>query len=118
MNQFDIVPSRCKITYTCTGVVRIGADQDPLIRCNDFTFDGVIDGTDSDGVLIFTPTLDDYQNGTYEPGDYEVTITGSPDKAIDGRSAEVKITIKLLDPCASPTITVPDLDDQVYKLTS
>jgi hypothetical protein len=51
-----------------------------LISCSDFTFDGSIDGTDSDGILTFTPTLDDYQNGTYEPGEYIVTITGTPEK--------------------------------------
>jgi hypothetical protein len=54
--------------------VRLGEDQDPLISCSDFNFDGIIDGTNSDGVLIFTPTLEDYQNGIYEPGEYEVTI--------------------------------------------
>ena len=112
------MPAQCKITYECTSVVRLGEDQDPLISCSDFDFDGVIDGTSDDGVLIFTPTVDDYTNGTYEPGEYEVTITGTPDKATDGRTDTVKITIILLDPCASPTITVPELEDQVYRLTS
>ena len=69
------------ITYTCTSVVRIGVDQDPLITCLDFTFDGVIDGTDTDGILTFTPILNDYTNGKYEPGEYQVTITGTPDNA-------------------------------------
>jgi len=89
LNQFTIVPSQCSITYTCTSVERIGADQDPLISCADFDFDGVIDGTSTDGQLIFTPTLTDYQNGTYEPGTYVVTITGTADKATDGRSDTV-----------------------------
>ena len=89
-----------------------------MISCSDFTFDGVIDGTNSDGELIFTPTLDDYQNGTYEPGTYTVTITGTPDKATDGRTEDVEITVILLDPCEAPVITVPTLENQVYRLTA
>ena len=89
-----------------------------MITCADFTFDGVIDGTESDGVLIFTPSLVDYQSGKYEPGDYEVTISGTPDKVTDGRTETVKITITLIDPCDSPIITVPELEDQIYKLTA
>jgi len=89
LNQFTIEPSRCQISYTCTDVVRLGADQDPLISCADFTFDGLIDGTQSDGQLIFSPTLIDYQNGNYEPGTYIVTITGTPNEASDGRTESV-----------------------------
>ena len=99
-------------------MVRLGADQDPLISCSDFTFDGIFDGTDDDGELVITPTVEDYTNGIYEPGEYEVTITGSPDKATDGRTEEVKITIILLDPCEAAVITVPQLEDQVYTLTA
>jgi hypothetical protein len=91
--------------------VRLGEDQDPLISCSDFNFDGVIDGTNSDGTLVFTPTLEDYQNGIYEPGEYEVTIQGQPDKATDERTETVTIKITLLDPCDSPVITVPELED-------
>ena len=58
-------------------MVRIGADQDPLISCSDFTFDGIIDGTVTDGVLTLPVSKEDYLSGKYEPGEYEVTITGT-----------------------------------------
>ena len=100
-------------------MVRLGADQDPLITCADFTFDGFIDGTESDGVLVFRPSTADYLSGRYEPGEYEVTITGTPYKATDGRSDSAKFTITLLDPCDPPvSIESPGLDDQLYLLTA
>jgi hypothetical protein len=89
-----------------------------LISCNDFTFDGIIDGTSTDGILTLPITKEDYLSGKYEPGEYEVSITGTPVKATDGRTATVKFIFRLIDPCESPTITVPALEDQLYKLTS
>jgi hypothetical protein len=47
-----------------------------------------------------------------------VTIKGTPDRATDGRSETATFTITLIDPCLSPTIVVPELENQVYKLTS
>jgi hypothetical protein len=118
LTQFTIEPSQCKIVYTCKSVARVGVDQDPVIDCDDFTFDGDIDGTVTDGVLTFTPTLDDYSNGTYEPGEYIVTITGIPEKDSTATPEDATFKIVLIDPCASPTITVPELEDQLYRLTS
>ena len=47
-----------------------------------------------------------------------MTISGTPDKATDGRTETVKITITLIDPCESPVITLPELKDHIYKLTA
>ena len=47
-----------------------------------------------------------------------MTLTGTPDKATDGRTADAKFTITLLDPCDPPQVTLAaEPDDQVYTLT-
>lgn len=117
LNPFVIEPAKCKINYTCVSVERVGADQDPLIECADFNFDGVMDGSLTDGTLVFTPTRQDYIDGTYEPGEYIVTIRGQPDKASDGRTIDATFKITLVDPCDPPTISVSAAADQFYTLT-
>ena len=48
----------------------------------------------------------DYINGNFEPGQYRVTISGTPDKATDGRTAETTTVITLIDPCDPSTVTL------------
>ena len=47
------------------------------IDCDSLTFDGSID--DNNLELIFTASSTDYENGTFTPGVYTVTITGTAD---------------------------------------
>ena len=53
LTEFNMSPARCEVTYECTSVVRVdGATSS--IACSDLTFDGIIDGQGSDGVLTFS----------------------------------------------------------------
>ena len=55
------------MSYACTDVVRVdGAES--KISCSDLIFDGVIDGTNSDGKLAFKADTTDYADGTFTPG--------------------------------------------------
>ena len=46
-----------------------------------------------------------------------MTITGTADRDSD-KSAAVTFTITLINPCESPVITVPEFENQLYKLTA
>ena len=86
--------------------------------CDDFTFDGVIDRTPTDGKLVFVATAQDYIDGTFVPGTYEVTIRGTPNKATDNRVQDATFNIVLTDSCDPPvSITVVEHVDMDHTLT-
>jgi len=67
------VPARCPITYTCQNVTPTA------INCDDLTKDLTFNGDPTDGVISFNPSSTDYENGTYPPGVYTITIRGEVD---------------------------------------
>ena len=116
---FTIDPTKCRIQYVCESVTSADPAQlTGIPECSDFTFDGMLDGDDTDGKFTFTPTRDDYINGDYIPGTYTVTIKGTAIAADVLTEDTADFDIILTDPCDPPTITPPaDLIDQVYTLT-
>ena len=81
LNKFTIDPPRCKILYSCTGVVRVdGADSD--IICEDLQVTGLfVTEQETTGTLSLTATSDNYTDMDYAPGTYTVTITGTATKS-------------------------------------
>ena len=107
LRQFRIQPELCTITYTCTSVTKqgfTGATQP--ITCSDLTFDGVINGQTSDGILEFKPTGADYVSGKYPPGLYDIVITGTENEATNPESLSVTITMELIDPCTTANLNI------------
>ena len=64
-----------------------------------YGFDGVIDGSDDDGLLLFAGYEDLYEVAIRPPGDWTITIKGT---ALDGTEITKDFTWTLLDPCSPP----------------
>ena len=107
--EFQVVPSRCQVTYTCTEISRKDGSTSN-IDCNDVTFDGVIDGSNTDGQLVVTATGDDYESGKITPGTYVIEITGTVNGSTGPTSDTTTVEVTFTDPCDSPvSITAPTL---------
>lgn len=118
LNQFHIVPDKCKVRYGCFNVERVdGAPSD--ISCTDLTFDGEMNFQPTDGILTFNATPDDYINQTYLPGEYRVTIIGIAYQALVFTSYNVNFVMTLLDPCDPPESLMISADfvNQEYVIT-
>ena len=90
------------MSYACTDVVRV--DQaESKISCSDLIFDGDIDGTNSDGKLAFKADTTDYADGTFTPGVYTVTITGTVVGSVGPQEKTTTFDLTLVDPCDPPT---------------
>ena len=99
--------------------------------CADFNFDWNFDGIDesiskdsggslslTDGKFVFVAKPSDYDDGTYKPGVYTVTVAGRVKKADPVQEKEITFDITLLDPCDPPaSVKTPEYADQVYELT-
>ena len=110
-------PSRCKVSYECTSVVRVDGFESK-IKCEDFDFDGLYDGGSSDGILTFVADSNDYESMNYPPGVYTVTITGTAIKSINEIKETATFTLNILDPCDPPTsLSKAEFSDQEYTLT-
>jgi hypothetical protein len=72
---FTVTPSTCKVLYNCDSITRTDNAATNL-GCEDFAFDGVLDGGLDDGKISITITPDDYINNVYSPGTFEMTICG------------------------------------------
>lgn len=89
------------------------------ITCTDFTFDGLFDNSGTDGTGSFTAPISKYTDGSYPPGDYEVTIRGTTVAATTPRTGTTTFILTLVDPCDPPTsltAPVPGFEDQEYTL--
>ena len=74
-------------------------------------FDGVIDGSGTDGTVDFTATVERYTSSQYPPGTWKVKVRGT---ALDGSVQEVDFDWILTDPCTPPNSVTVDpitLDD-------
>ena len=120
VNEFTMTPSRCPVTYTCEGVVQTG-QVTSTIGCIDLTSNLVFSASDAnanDGQLTITPTADNYADKDYWPGEYTVTVRGTPDEATDGRFLETTFTFTLVDICDPPTsLTASEPTDLDYTIT-
>ena len=106
-----MTPSRCEVTYSCSGITREdGTTSD--IDCSDITYDGVIDGSSSDGKLVISADSDDYESGKITPGTYIIEITGEVNGSAGPTSDTTTIEVTFTDPCDAPlSITGPTLVD-------
>lgn len=78
LTQFEVTPTGCKIDYTCKSITSEDPSQTTGIpQCNDVFFDGIYDGSGTDGKFGITPTRNDYISGKYKPGRYTVCIEGT-----------------------------------------
>ena len=102
IEEFEVEPAQCGVSYTCTSVRRIDTNVASRIRCAD------LDLLDNNGfVVTFSVEQDDYLTNNYPPGDYEVTITGTAGRTNQAQET-TKFVIKLIDPCDPPSaITAP-----------
>lgn len=84
LTDFEVVPARCEIQYTCASVVKdpLRTDEVPL-TCDDLPLDGVKDGDPTDGTFPVTFDPADYTPGDKTPGTYTVEICGKVVKAED-----------------------------------
>ena len=98
----------CEVTHVCTDVYRIDGESSS-IDCDDLAFNSISNS------FRFSADSQDYQDGIYTPGAYEVVITHT---AATGNTASSTFTLELLDPCdvSSVSLEAPDLADQVYTL--
>ena len=89
------------------------------IGCNDITFDGDIDGSNTDGQLVITTNGDDYESGKITPGTYVIEITGTVNGSTGPTTETTTVEVTYPDPCDSPvSITAPTLVNQQYILTN
>ena len=108
LTKFDIVPTRCKIVYSCTSVDPAGID------CSELGFDFTFDSDSSDGTGSITPTQATYESGDHPPGVYSITITATAKST----TLTATTSLTLVDVCDPPTsITAPALTDQSYTIT-
>jgi hypothetical protein len=109
LNPFTIVPDKCKLTYECVSVDRIDGDiAKDLIPCADFNFDGLFDNSPTDGEGYFIAPISKYTDGSYPPGEYLVTISGTTIRALTPLTATATFKLTLIDPCDPPvSITGP-----------
>ena len=112
-----MTPSRCEVTYTCSGITRSDGTTSN-IDCRDITYDGIIDGSYTDGQLVIIATGDDYESGKITPGTYEIVITGEVNGSTGPTSDTTTIEVTFTDPCDAPvSISDPILVNQKYILT-
>ena len=103
------------IAYECSSVTRLAGGVS-TISCDSFEKIGLFNGEDSDGILKFVATKEDYISGKYVPGQYEVTITGTAVESPDTATATFVLT--LIDPCDPPdNIITEQLPNQEYTIT-
>ena len=95
------MPDRCRIEYSCFEVNRVDG-QPSNIGCADLNFDGIYDGFPTDGILTFSATSADYENQTYPPGEYEVTIEGLATGSASQLKKYATFVLTLEDPCNPP----------------
>ena len=113
--EFELTPSRCEMEYTCTGVERTDGDVSKIACSN---LGGILNGVISNGQLTISADSDDYQNGTFTPGQYEVSIKGSAKGSSPLQEATKTFIIALVDPCDPPiSVTGTDFTNQEYTLT-
>ena len=95
VNPFKISPSRCTTSYEVTAVARqdLPAGQSEPISVSDLTDTG-------DG-FTFKPTLQQYKDGVYPPGTYDVTFRGFSDEQPDRSDVTRTVSFTLIDPCST-----------------
>ena len=106
LTETSLTKSRCDVSYACTAVTRRDEAQSS-VTCDDLAFDS------SAGAYTFSATSEDYVNGTFAPGEYEVTIT----QLAAVRTHDETFIFELLDPCDPPeSVTAPQFEDYEYTL--
>ena len=111
MLQFQVTPARCEVTYACSAITRNDGTESN-IGCNDITFDGDIDDSNTDGQLVISADSDDYESGKITPGTYIIEITGEVNGSTGPTSDTTTIEVTFTDPCDAPlSITAPTLMD-------
>lgn len=115
LNEFTVDPEGCLVDYECRHVTQAG------LTCDQLNFDGIFDGDDTDGEIDITLGPTDYENGTVNPGEYDVQICGAGRLSeLDSAEAEDCVTIKVTvkDPCDPPAVLrLPTYQEQFYTLT-
>ena len=115
-------PAYCPVDYTCELVEYQGLQegQSEPVSCSDLTFDFEFDDGADDGKLTFAPTISDFENGLYPPGDYLITIQGKSrhDNNANADLETVQVTMTLKDPCENVQVTEPVIADKTITLTS
>lgn len=101
-----MAPRYCPVEYDCVSVskMELMAGYPEPISCQDLSYDFAYDGDAEDGTLTFEPTIEQYTNFEYPPGDYAVIIKGTAAAATEPDSEEITITMTLVDPCDPPLI--------------
>ena len=116
--EFQVSPSRCEVTYTCTDIKRKDGTTSN-IDCSDITYDGKFDDVGNDGQLVISANGDDYESGKVTPGTYVIEITGSVNGSTGPTMDTTTIEITFADPCDPPvSISEPTLVNQKYILTN
>ena len=92
----DLTPG-CEVKYECQEVFRVDGNPDyQALNCvSDFYQDG--------NSVYFLANQEDYRNGRFAPGEYEVTLKGTA-KSDETKQHEVSVKFELLDICDPPAI--------------
>ena len=118
---FNIVPSSfCKVTYTCSSVVRKDLEASGM-DCDDIDFPASTkDCTDSDTTceITLSVTSANYQDGDFKPGVFVVTMCGEAVGSTGPKSKCTEVEITLTDPCDPPTSFIIDAyENKSYIIT-
>ena len=70
IHEANLAKSRCDVSYDCTEVTRLDGAMSS-IECSDLAFDS------STGAFTFSADSEDYVNGTFTAGEYQVVVTHS-----------------------------------------
>ena len=92
----DLTPG-CEVKYECQEVIRVDGNPDfQALNCvSDFYQDG--------NNVYFLANQEDYRNGRFAPGEYEVTLKGTA-TSDETKQHEVSVKFELLDICDPPAI--------------
>ena len=96
-------PDYCPVDYSCVSVEYqdLQSGETEPISCATLNMDLDFDGGADDGKFSFAPTLSDFENNVYPPGDYIITIQGKSrhDQHANADIVTITVTLTLEDPC-------------------
>ena len=112
MNHFTPTPSDCEVTYECISIKGV----DEKVKCHMpgvTTFDGILDGEDTDGTFTFLTT----DREAYRHGEYTVSIRGTTGLDVP-ISAEATFVLTIGEPCkfVELSLAYDPFDDMTYRL--